>query len=176
MTHELTRRDAIAALGAAGVAVTAGTFGPEALEREGVTDQDLATVVAVAEVVYPSEVDGVEQFVERYLAGRADERPSHARAVRDAARRLDRYAREWHDTRFADMAPDARGELMRAMGLAVADPDPDPDAADPGRLRYYLVNELLYALYATPTGAELVGLENPQGYPGGTASYRRPPE
>jgi hypothetical protein len=62
------------------------------------------------------------------------------------------------------------------MGADTADPDPDPDGTDAGRVRYYVVNELLYALYASPTGGELVGIENPRGYPGGTASYRRGPD
>jgi hypothetical protein len=42
-------------------------------------------------------------------------------------------------------------------------------------VRYYVVNELLLALYASPTGGELVGIENPQGHPGGTASYQQGP-
>jgi hypothetical protein len=53
--------------------------------------------------------------------------------------------------------------------------DPDPDGGDVARVRYYVVNELLFALYASPTGAELLGLENPQGHPGGLASYQRGP-
>lgn len=173
MTYELTRRDAVAALGAAGLALGTGALAGRSLEAEGFTDGDVATLAAVAEVVYPSSVTGVRPFVERYAAGRADARPEHAAAVRDAVRRLDRYARQWHDAPFDDLDVATREELLRSMGLDEA--RPDPDGADPGRLRYYLVNELLFALYATPTGAELVGLENPQGYPGGTTSYRRPP-
>lgn len=173
MTPELTRRDAIAALGAAGIAVGAAALGSEILEAEGFTERDLSTITAAAQVLYPTEVEGIGPFVEDYLAGRAADRPSHAAEVRAATRRLDAYAREWRDAPFADLAPDARADLMRSMGLDAA--EPDPDGADPSRLRYYLVNELLFALYASPTGGELVGLENPQGHPGGTDSYRRPP-
>jgi len=43
------------------------------------------------------------------------------------------------------------------------------------RVRYYLVNDLLFALYSSPTGGKLVGIENPQGHPGGTGSYQQPP-
>jgi hypothetical protein len=42
-------------------------------------------------------------------------------------------------------------------------------------VRYYVVNELLYALYTSPTGGELVGIENPQGHPGGHESYQHEP-
>jgi hypothetical protein len=59
------------------------------------------------------------------------------------------------------------------MGVHTA--DPDSEGTDPERVRFHVVNELLYALYTSPTGGELVGIENPQGYPGGTASYREGP-
>jgi hypothetical protein len=60
------------------------------------------------------------------------------------------------------------------MGVDLVDPDPDGFSAE--RVRFYLVNELLYALYSSPTGGTLLGLENPQGYPGGSESYQQGPE
>jgi hypothetical protein len=42
-------------------------------------------------------------------------------------------------------------------------------------VRHLVVNDLLYALYASPTGARLAGLENPPGHPGGIESYREGP-
>jgi len=51
------------------------------------------------------------------------------------------------------------------MTVDTAGPDPDGVAGE--RIRYYLVNELLYAFYASPTGAGLVGLENPRPIPAG---------
>jgi len=41
------------------------------------------------------------------------------------------------------------------------------DGSDVERLNYYLVDELLFAFYSSPTGGELVGNQNPRGYPGG---------
>ena len=40
------------------------------------------------------------------------------------------------------------------------------------RVRFFVVNELLFALYSSPTGGSLVGIENPVGHPGGTESYQ----
>lgn len=178
--YELTRRDALVALGAAGVggvAIGALTLGGDDGDGED-TDQPLgrqevATVQAVARVVYPSEVSGVETFVERYVLGRARDRPERAEGIADAVAELDEHARNWYDRSFLDLGPDQQEEALADMGVRVADPDPDGSAVE--RVRFYLVNELLYALYTTPTGAELVGLENPQGYPGGTDSYQRGP-
>jgi len=188
--HELTRRDALTALAATGV----GAAGLSALaladdadgDSEGDSGDDRAddgeqplgrreveTVQAVARVVYPAEVSGVEGFVERYVLGRARDQPAHARGIAAAVAEVDEYARDWYDRGFLEMDRDDREEALREMGAPVADPDPEGSAVE--RVRFYLVNELLYALYTTPTGAELVGLENPQGYPGGTDSYQRGP-
>ncbi|MFB6157168.1 MAG: gluconate 2-dehydrogenase subunit 3 family protein [Haloferacaceae archaeon] len=174
----LTRRDALAALAAAGVA---GGGGAVLLsERDGedangplggrVTD----TLVAAAEVLYPSEVEGVGTFVRRYARARAEDRPEHAAGVAAAAGYLDEYAEAWHGQRFAALDPATRDDALRRMGAD--DVDPDPSGSDAERVRYYVVNELLFALYASPTGGKLVGIENPQGHPGGLASYQRGPE
>ena len=180
--YELTRRDALAALGAVGVGGAAiGTLalsGEDGDGKEGenerlLDEEAVATVQAVADIVYPSEVSGVAEFVERYVLARARDRPEHARGMADAAAELDKYARDWYDSGFLDMDRERREEALEEMGVPVADPDPEGSAVE--RVRFYLVNELLYALYTTPTGAELVGLENPQGHPGGTDSYRRGP-
>lgn len=170
----LTRRDAVVALAAAGVGGGALLALDEA-EDVGtrVGERELATLVAAAEVLYPREVDGVAGFAERYVRGRADDRPTHAAGAAEAARYLDEYATAWHGTRFADLDVPGRDDALRRMGADGA--APDPEGTDVERVRYYVVNDLLFALYASPTGGELVGLENPPGHPGGLGSYRRGP-
>jgi len=189
---ELTRRDAVAALAAAGVAVGGGGAAYLA-SREGddgsagtpdgsatgtdegpVGDAELDVLVAAAEVFYPSEIDGVEGFVTEFVRGRATDRPDHARAQADAVAALDDYARNWYEAGFADLDSETRDRALRAMSVDAV--DADPAGEDDQRVRYYVRNELLFALYSSPTGAELVGLENPQGHPGGTASYQRGPQ
>lgn len=177
MTHELTRRDALIALGASGVTVGGGVLAWDQLrdgEGGGFTDRQRDTLFALAHTVYPSPVANVESFVERYVVGKASERPEYGRGMADALDELDEYAETWEDVPFAELDTDERGELLRAFSVGTADPDPEGRAEE--RVRYYLVNELQFALYASPTGGELVGLENPQGHPGGIESYRRPPD
>jgi len=202
---QLTRRDAAAALAALGsggaVALAArewrGTGGRAGgAEDDGAgpdggagsdDDPDLAddrqvrdAMVAVAEVVYPSEVAGIEAFVEGFLAGRL-EREGHAEGLRRAVADLDRLAEAWYDGPVAALSPADRDSLLRETGARTAEEVPDPahvPAADPTaaeRIRYYVLNDLLLALYASPTGGELVGIENPQGHAGGTDSYQRGP-
>lgn len=184
----LTRRDALAALSFAGAAVGGGvaadrlteggdaTLGEDLLGRDAepppVPRSDLATLVAVAEVVYPDRVEGVPEFVETYTRGRlladADRRETLSAVLAE----LDEVCREWEASTVADLPPADRDAFLRE--LAVDDAEPDPEGLLPGRVRYYVVNDLLYALYASPTGGELVGTPNPIGYPGGYRTQLSP--
>jgi len=177
---DLTRRDALAALASAGVVVGTGAAGlrqsladapADGVDLSAERERDL--LVAVAEVVYPSELDGIREFVETYVAGRADDREGYRAATREALATIDERARAWRDGGFASLSPDERDAHLRELGLDTA--DADPDGYEAARIRYYVVNELLFALYTSPTGGELVGTENPQGHPGGNDTYRRGP-
>jgi hypothetical protein len=185
MSPELSRRDAVVALGATGVATAGlGALTWEALEKGGsangdddadggTTATERETLIAAAEALYPSEVTGVDEFVETYVVGRLSGRPEHEAGVRAAARAIDEYAHDWYDRPYAELDRSDRQAVFDEWGLDAA--DPDPEGTDRDRVRYYLINELLYAFYSSPTGGDLVGLENPQGHPGGTGSYQRGP-
>jgi hypothetical protein len=174
---ELSRRDAVAALAAVGVGGAAGygahERGPDDDPDPGPTDAVVETLTAAAEVLYPIEVAGLEPFVGTYAARRAAADDAHARRVRETIRTVDDRATEWYDAAFADLPAADRDAVLREMGADTVDPAPDGTTAE--RVRYYLVNDLLLALYASPTGGELVGIENPVGHPGGAESYRRGP-
>lgn len=179
---ELTRRDVLGALSAAGVGSVSGCA--ELLDGDPTartaTDDDLVsaheveTLVALAEVVYPSDVEGVDGFVQDYSVARIRDDPTYGRGVVEAVSRLDDYVAEWHEKSYAELSPSTRADVLDQMSVDAADPDPDGVARE--RIRYYLVNELLYAFYTTPTGAGLAGLENPPGHPGGTQSYQEGPD
>lgn len=176
----LTRRDAVAALSGAGIVVGGGIA---ALSRESVQDdadgsgddidRTLATLTAAAEVVYPSDIDGIGEFVETYSLGRIEGRKGYLADVRQAVSELNETTLVWENDRFAALSVEVRDSVLRQLGVDTADEDPEGTTAE--RIRYYIINELLFALYASPTGGELVGIENPQGYPGGTGSYQRGP-
>lgn len=173
----LTRRDALAALAGAGIVASgaAAVVSRDDLDADpAALDTTLETLVAAAEVVYPTEVEGVREFVEAYSLGRMADRPDYREGVDEATDTLDGYATSWHDAAFASLSVAERDSLLREMGVDAV--EPDPAGIDPERVRYFVVNELQYALYTSPTGGKLVGIENPQGYPGGTTSYQRGPE
>ena len=184
--YDLTRRDALKALGAAGVTVAGGAAAltwndsdnsdnsDDDSENQSLGERERETLHAVAKTVYPSDLSGIETFVDGFLAGRTDAEPERAAAIADAVAELDAYTLEWEDVPFRELDADRREETLRGMGVDTADPDPDGYPRE--RVRYYVVNELLFALYSSPTGGKLVGLENPQGHPGGTESYRQPPD
>ncbi|RDZ47020.1 Tat (twin-arginine translocation) pathway signal sequence [Haloferax sp. Atlit-10N] len=185
----LTRRDALAVLAGLGVtggAVSLTQFDPPTADSTGKeggsTGEDGSggddtpptavrdTMAAAAEVVYPSAAEGVSEFVEAYVVGRARD-DSRRAAMADAATELDDVARDWEGAAFGDLPAADRDRLLRELGVDAADPIPDGTLSE--RLRFHVVNELLYAFYASPTGGRLVGIENPIGHPGGAGSYRR---
>ena len=187
---ELTRRDALAALSAVGAtvggSVLAARFDPPRADdgsgadpagddtgTEGSLSTDLLDLLdAVAEVVYPDGVGERRAFVDSYVVGRVTDRPAYREGLREAAAQLDAVARDWHDAPYADLDVDTRDRILRNLGVETADPDPEGPLTD--RVRFYIVNDLLFAFYSSPTGGRLVGIENPIGHPGGTESYQRP--
>ena len=180
---ELTRRDATAALAAigatGGVAIGAQRVRKEKRNsarsaEETPDDEEIkAILVAVAEVVYPEAVSGTDEFVSEFLDGRLAG-GAHATGMRKTVDELDELARDWYGSRVVELTLDDRERLLGAIGADTADEDPTGTTAE--RVRYYVVNELLLALYASPTGGDLVGVENPQGHPGGVESYSRGPQ
>ncbi|MFB6233896.1 MAG: gluconate 2-dehydrogenase subunit 3 family protein [Halopenitus sp.] len=188
---ELSRRDVLSALSAASAGAVAGCSAPKNEDGAGATDantsdangdhatdatvddHDVDTLVALGVAVYPSGVEGVEGFVREYSAERVRRDPAYEAGVVDAVARLDEYVGQFYSEPYADLSRSERLAVLEQ--LSVDDANPVPDGEDRERIRYYLVNELLYAFYATPTGASLAGLENPPGHPGGTASYQRGP-
>jgi hypothetical protein len=173
---DLSRRDALAALAATGAAVGGGVVlatddGGDGEDEGVIDDATVATLAAVGSTVYPEAATGVESFVETYVSGRLSDDPAHREGVVDAAAELDATARDWFDAPVTELDRSTRDRLLRDLGVDGADPDPEGSLS--GRVRFYVVNELLYAFYASPTGGRLVGIENPVGYPGGTESYRR---
>lgn len=181
---ELTRRDALAVLTAGGIGAGLATTHPD--ELTAATDQsnpqapateptftrhERRTYTATAHVIYPTIITGIDSFVATYLTGRTD--PDFITGAASAITLLDDHTEEWYGTPFAGLNRKRRNTALRELGVATAPPNSTGSPAS--KVRYYLVNELLYALYTSPTGAALVGLENPQGHPGGTESYQRGP-
>lgn len=175
---ELSRRDAIGALAAIGVGTGAAGYALHERRESDPSDPaptaaELETLVAAAEVLYPSEVAGIEEFIETYIERRLAADDAHARGVRAAVETVNDRADDWYGARFPALPAADRDSLLGELGADTA--EEDPNGTTPERVRYYLVNDLLLALYASPTGGELVGIENPQGHPGGLESYRRGP-
>ena len=172
---ELTRRDAVSALTALGASVAvAGCSDTGSTAQQSDADTEIReTMVAAAEVVYPDEVTGIDTFVTTFLASRLAG-DSHAAGVADAVAAVNDRAESWYDDRFVALSTADRDSLLREMGADSAEPHREGTTAE--EVRYYVVNELLLALYSSPTGGELVGIENPQGHAGGIDSYQRGPQ
>lgn len=178
---KLTRRDAVLALAASGITVGAVQTRTESGDGQNdppdsrqLVEKDLRLLRATAEVVYPSSVETTTEFVETYVVGRTNHRSEYARHVREGVRRINDYSKREFGKDFDALSVDKRDQLLRRMGLGRVTPSPDGSQTE--RIRYYVVNELLYSLYATPVGGALLGNDNPPGYAGGVDTYRRVPD
>lgn len=169
---ELTRRDALRAMvvggGAAGgsLLVSETLSGQEEPADGAYTESDVEKLTLVAEVVYPSEVEVTTEFVDAYV-GRLD--ADRKAALSDAVGRLDSVTRSRYGRAFSEASASERESMLRALGVDRV--ESTPAGTTPERIRYHLVNTLLYALFTSPTGSKLTGIENPLGHPGGFASY-----
>ena len=120
------------------------------------------TLGGVAEVVYPSTVTATPAIVKSYTLRLDDSRIVRLEATLDE---LNDHARSTLRDDFATVPVDTRNALLRELGVDAAQPAPHGIFA--ARVRYYVVNGLLYALFTRPEGGRLVGIDNPVGYPGG---------
>lgn len=163
---ELTRRDAIGALGTAGIASLAGCssiFGSE--NTADAENAGIQTLVALGEVLYPSDVEVTEEFVETYMYGRISDEESYREHLNSGVETLDSEARSANGAPFRELSEAERLGLIEDTALRSGDAVPDGTAIE--RVNYHLVDELLFAFYASPRGGERVGNTNPRGWPGG---------
>lgn len=170
---ELTRRDAVLALAAGvGGGAVGAELPEESVDRTGPALSEVAveTLVATAEVVFPTAVDGVPEFTEEYVDGLPAER---RRLVGSTAEAFDEHARRERGRPFASLSTRTRDSVLRALGVGRV--GSVPNGSLPERVRFYVVNQLLFGLYTSPTGSRLVGIENSIGNPGGYESYQRAP-
>lgn len=175
MTMELTRRDALIALGG-GAAVGVGALAVSERTEDSPTDGnlddgDLSTLLALAEAIYPAEVTPTMEFVRTYVDGQRQQRRHR---IAEAVERLDAGSRRFTREDFAALPESKRTVVLGRLGVSRA--QSEPGGSVPERIRYHLVNSLLYALFSSPTGSALVGIENPTGHPGGYESLVRTPE
>jgi hypothetical protein len=161
---KLTRREQLSgfAVATAGLSSALYAFDESTRAPAGLSDGAVDTLLAVAEVVYPSDVDVSEAFVRSYTDGMSDVRLRETRRTVDD---LDGRARQVFEQPFAAVPASKRDSVLRHLGVNRVQPRLQGTLA--GRVRFYLVNSLLFALFTHPKGSELYGISNPRGHPGG---------
>lgn len=171
---ELTRRDALLALAGSGLVASAAVAEEAVDGRRGtLSASDVETLLALTDVLYPSDVTATEAYVETYVLGRTAVDEAYVAGMTEALDVVRTTSRRETGRAFASLDETSRDDVLRATGAGRAYADREGTVAQ--RVRYFVVDELLYALYVTPKGAALIGNDNPKGYPGGTEAYQRPP-
>lgn len=169
---ELNRRDALTVLGGLGLTAT-GWLASSVTDDTDLSPEDINALVALAETLYPSTIQTNAEFVRTYIGGQHQLEPNHTSGIVDSLKLLRQESQRQMGRQITDLTPSERGEVLRATGADRA--QPDPHGSDVERIRYYVINNLLYALYTTPKGGELVGNRNPPGHPGGIEAYQEEP-
>lgn len=165
---KLTRRHAI--LAAAGVsAVGLGTYELAAADAKTdgtFTQREQAMLTTVAEVVYPWELESAADVLVPYCSRLDDRRKA---AMRRTLAEFDRMARSAFGVPLETLSADEGRTLVRALGANRVESRPAGTLAE--RVRFHLVNTVLFALMTHPSGTAPFDIDNPVGYPGGFASY-----
>lgn len=166
---QLTRRDALMALSGVGIS----TYGIGQITHNGGEPKEVTTLLAVADLLYPSQVAVEAEFISTYVLGKAAGRPEYETHLREAVSELNQQSRQLFNHSFHALSAARRRRVLRRIGVDTVRANPDGKLAQ--RIRYYVVKELLYALYSTPVGGRLLDKENPPGHPGGRDAYQRGP-
>jgi len=170
---ELTRRDAMIAL--SGIGLSAGVlFGGSGNDDRALNKRDIQTLLALATTLYPTSVDVTEDFIEAYVTGQDELDSDHTDGLVSSLQTVRRESLRQTGRSIRELSPSQRSAVLRATGADRA--YPDPNGTDDQQIRYYIINNLLYALYTTPKGGDLIGNPNPPGHPGGTEAYQEVPE
>ena len=179
-----TRRQTLLALGGATLGAAGYGYGVASTSdrssvagaRDGENSVDppqVETLTAIAAAVYPSEVNVDQTYVEQHVLNRTEPKPGHFDGLLSAIEAVDDYARARFGGRMPDISEGRRRQVLHSMGVTTVHPTPDGTTAE--RVRYYLINDLLYALFTSPASSALTGIDNPPGYPGGREAYQRGP-
>jgi len=158
---KLTRRDALSALAAAGITSTAGCAGSDS-NADG---SPMETLIGVADVLYPSEVEPTEDFIEAFMFGRITDEEAYRERLTAGIETLNEVADEEFGSAFLALGADERVALFEETALRSG--ESVHDGTDVEQLNYHVLDELLFAFYSSPKGGELVGNPNPRGFPGG---------
>jgi hypothetical protein len=110
-------------------------------------------------------VEVTEEFVNTYMYGRITDEQSYQQKLTSGVETLDSEAQSAHDSPFRALTEDQRVSLIESTDLRSGGSVPDGTAIE--QVNYHLIDELLFAFYASPAGGEMVGNTNPRGWPGG---------
>jgi len=179
-----SRRQFLTALGGTALAAAAYGYGTDSgrsaaagsatpSSTHPASGDHIDALTAIASAVYPSDVSVERSFIESRVFGRVEPEPDHFEKLVAAIEAVDNHARARFGGRVTDLSAGRRRQVLQSMGVTTVHPAADGTTAE--QVRFYVMNDLLYALFTSPVGGELLGVDNPPGHPGGREAYQRGP-
>jgi hypothetical protein len=127
----------------------------------------------MARAIYPSSFPVDESWVENRVFGRVEPTEGHFDQLVAAIEAIDAHARARFGGPVTSLSEGYRRGVLQSMGVTEVHATADGTTAE--RVRFYLVNDLLYVLLTAPESSDLTGIVNPPGHPGGTDVYKQGP-
>jgi hypothetical protein len=135
------------------------------------TDEDIPPhvvdgMVTVADAVYPGDPEQFRPVVRSYTTRLGDSRRGE---LLGTLSELDRISSRHAGSPFRTLAGPEATRLLERLGVNRVQSRRQGTLSE--RVRFHLVNSVLYAILTDPAGTGRFDIDNPAGYPGGFDSY-----
>lgn len=174
-THPYTRRKAIQVVAGGGITGLLSVVASDRLSNKRPTGMqsnisrgDFRTIQSVAEVVCPSPIRVNDDLITLIVEFIPETRHP---LLSTTCFELNEYSLKTYGAQYyqIDSVP-ARDKILRQLGVHRV--HSNSTGLFPQRVRYHLVNTILYVIFTHPVGSSIVGQTNPVGFAGGFAKYQ----
>ena len=131
-------------------------------ERKTASRDDIESLLTVAGIVHPAESEAFEPVLSSYLNQLSD---SRTQSILETIAELNKISRRRLGRPFHILSRNEAEQLFTILGVNRVQAAPNGTLAE--RIRFHLVNSVIYALMTNPNGTREFEIQNPVGYPGG---------
>jgi len=137
------------------------------------TDEDIPPhvvegMLTVADAVYPGDPEPFRSILRRYVDRLGESRLG---GLLETLAELDQISSRYSGSLFRSLSGAEATRLFERLGVNRVQSRRAGTLSE--RVRFHLVNSVLYAILTDPAGTERFDVGNPAGYPGGFDSYTR---
>lgn len=133
-------------------------------EIDHLSDRDLEVLLAIADAIHPTEPTRFRSPLVRYLEEKSDQRRGELQYTRIE---FDQLAVRRTGAGFVSMNARQARLFLHTIGVSRVQSQRKGTLVE--RIRFHLLNTVLYVTMTDPAGTAIFDISNPIGYPGGMA-------